>query len=229
MHPELQALAECLVELLVIILLLCNLCEHLQALLHEIFLDHSQDLVLLQSLTRDVQWKIFRIHHTLHKIEPLRHQLLAIIHDEDTTDIQFDVVALLLGLEEVKGCSAWNKQQSAKLKLALHAEMLHREVVLPVVGQGLVEARVLFICHVLRLAHPQRLVLVELFPFVGHFLDLFGLFFLLFLLFLLVHLLDLWLITFFLFLFCLSLILTVGDLLLLALLHIELNGEANEL
>ena len=66
MHTKLQAFAKCFVELLVIILLLCNLCEHLQALLHEIFLDHSQDLVLLQSLTRDVQWKIFRIHHTLH-------------------------------------------------------------------------------------------------------------------------------------------------------------------
>ena len=57
--------------------------------------------------------------------------------------------ALLLGLEQVKGCPAGNKQQSAELKLALHAEMLHSEVVLPVVRQGLVEAGVFFICDVL--------------------------------------------------------------------------------
>ena len=29
--------------------------------------------------------------------------VLAIIHDEDTTNIKFDVVTLLLGLEEIEG------------------------------------------------------------------------------------------------------------------------------
>mmetsp|Transcript_36757 Transcript_36757/g.79203 ORF Transcript_36757/g.79203 Transcript_36757/m.79203 type:complete len:528 (+) Transcript_36757:116-1699(+) len=229
MHPELQALAECLVELLVIILLLCNLREHLQAFLDKVLLDHSQDLVLLQGLARDVQRKILRIHNALHKVQPFWHELLAVIHDEDAADIQLDVVPLLLGLEEIKGCPARDKKQGTELKLTLHAEMLHREVVLPVVGQGLVEARVLFICHVLRLAHPQRLVLVQLLPFVGHFLNFFGLLFLLLLLLLLINLFNFGLISFFLLLSLLTFILTVSDLLLLALLHIELNGEANEL
>ena len=64
--------------------------------------------------------------------------------------------ALLLGLEEVKGCTTRNKQQGTELKLTLDAEMLHREVVLPVVGQGLVEAGVLFICDVLRRMHASH-------------------------------------------------------------------------
>mmetsp|Transcript_67568 Transcript_67568/g.106348 ORF Transcript_67568/g.106348 Transcript_67568/m.106348 type:complete len:230 (-) Transcript_67568:654-1343(-) len=229
MHPELQALAECLVKLLVVILLLCDLCEHLQALLHQILLDHPQDLVLLQGLTGDVKRQILGIHHALHEVQPFRHQLLAVVHDEHATNIKFDVVAFLLSLEEVERRPARHKEQGPELQLPFHAEMLHSKVVLPIVGQGLVEASILFIRHVLRLAHPERFVLVKLFPFVGHLFDFLCFFLLLFLLFLLVDLLNLGFITFFLFLFGLTLIFTVRDFLLLALLHVELDGEADEL
>ena len=214
--------------------------------------------------------------------------------------------ALLLGLEEVKGCSAGNKQQSAELKLALHAEMLHREVVLPVVRQGLVEAGVFFICDVLRhtasftgIGHKTMPNFEETTPnflktlvFQGQWqpskdnaklssdlrihkgLFLFScshswdtsLTFLVFfffsygkelandhgsmgrvrwstavvhtvnyspqpglLLLLLINLFNFGLISFFLLLSLLTFILTVSDLLLLALLHVELNGETDEL
>mmetsp|Transcript_50154 Transcript_50154/g.82618 ORF Transcript_50154/g.82618 Transcript_50154/m.82618 type:complete len:468 (+) Transcript_50154:273-1676(+) len=229
MHPELQALAERLVKLLVIILLLCNLREHLQALLHKVLLNHSQDLVLLQGLARDVQGKVLRIHNTFHEVQPLWHELLAVIHDEDTADVKLDVVPLLLGLEEIKRRPARDKKQGAEFKLALNAEMFHCEVVLPVVGQGLVEACVLFICDVLRLPHPQRFVLVELFPLVGHFFNFFRLLFLLLLLLLLIHFLNLWFIAFFLLFLGLTFIFAVCDFLLFALLHVELDGEADEL
>ena len=161
------------------VLLLCDLCEHLQALLHEILLDHSQDLVLLQGLTGDVQWQILGIHDALHKVQPLGHQFLAVVHDENSSHVEFDVVPLLLGFEEIERSPARNEQQSTELKLTLHAEVLHGKVILPVVGQGLVEACVLFICDVFRLPHPQRFVLVELFPLVGHFFNFFCLLFLL--------------------------------------------------
>merc|ERR1739846_173953 len=49
-HAELQALAELLVKLLVIVLLLSDLRKHLQALFDQILLDHTQDLVLLKCL-----------------------------------------------------------------------------------------------------------------------------------------------------------------------------------
>ena len=43
---------------LVVVLLLRDLCEHLEALLHKVLLNHSQDLVLLKGLTGDVQRQI---------------------------------------------------------------------------------------------------------------------------------------------------------------------------
>eukprot|EP00438_Fugacium_kawagutii_P009907 Skav216400 [mRNA] locus=scaffold457:302405:305241:- [translate_table: standard] len=190
MHPKLQALAKGLVEFLVVILLLSNLCKHLQALLDEVLLDHSQDLVLLQGLARDVQRKILRIHNTLHEVQPFWHELLAVIHDEHTANVELDVVSLLFGLKKIKGRPARHKKQGTELKLTLHAEMLHCKVILPVVGQGLVEASILFVRHIFRLAHPQRFVLVELLPLMRDFFHFFRFFLLLFLLLLLIDFLP---------------------------------------
>mmetsp|Transcript_19224 Transcript_19224/g.47842 ORF Transcript_19224/g.47842 Transcript_19224/m.47842 type:complete len:333 (+) Transcript_19224:1564-2562(+) len=69
--------------------------------------------------------------------------------------------------------------------------MLYREVLLPVVGQGLVEGTVLLLGHLLRLARPDGLLLVHQVPLVRHLLDLLLLFLLLLLLLLLLDLLNL--------------------------------------
>jgi len=99
-------------------------------------------------------------------------------------------------------------------------------VVLPVVGQALVELSLFFLGDVRRLALPNGLVLVDLLVLMVHFLDLLGLL----LVFLLALLLDL---AFFVFVFfCLFLLLFViiiCDLLLLRLLAEELDGELDEL
>jgi len=50
--------------------------------------------------------------------------------------------------------------------------VLDSEVVLPIVGQTLVEVGVLLLGDILRLAHPDGLVFVEFFELVGHLLDL---------------------------------------------------------
>merc|ERR1719313_3141452 len=107
MDAKLQVLPKLLVKLLVVILLLTDLGEHLQALLHQILLDHTQNLVLLQCLTRDVQGQVLRVHYAFHKAEPLWDKLVAIVHNEDTTNVKLDVVALLLGLEHIEWCTAW--------------------------------------------------------------------------------------------------------------------------
>merc|ERR1712066_126889 len=110
------------------------------------------------------------------------------------------------------------------------AEVLHGEVVLPVVGEALVEGSVLLVGHVLALAHPQGLVLVQLLPLVAHLLDLLGLLLLFLLLLLLIDLLDLGLVTLgTILLLGLLLVLTVSDLLLAGLLDVELDGETDEL
>lgn len=52
---NLDVLGELLIELLVVLLVLSQLSEKFQALLHQVLADHFQDLALLQHLTRNVQ------------------------------------------------------------------------------------------------------------------------------------------------------------------------------
>merc|ERR1719311_1368928 len=143
MDAELQVLPKLLVEFLVIVSLLRDLREHLEALLHEVLLDHAEDLVLLQRLTRDVERQVLRVHNALDEAEPLRDQLLAVVHDEDAAHVKLDVVALLLRLEEVERRATRSEEEGLELELTLNREMLHGEVVLPVVRQRLVEGGVL--------------------------------------------------------------------------------------
>merc|ERR1719390_119530 len=128
MDTKLDALAELLVELFVVVLLLGNFRKHLEAFLDQILLDDAKNLVLLKGLTRDVQWQILGVDDPLDEVEPLWHELITVIHDEDTAHIQLDVVALLLGLEEIEWCTARNEQQGAELELTFNAEVLDSEV-----------------------------------------------------------------------------------------------------
>lgn len=63
--------------------------------------------------------------------------------------------------------------------MSLHREMLYGRMLFPVIGQRLVEGRVLLLCYLLGVSHPDRLLLIEVGPLVADFLDLFGLLFLL--------------------------------------------------
>ena len=225
---ELEVLAELLVELGVVLLVLGDLVEELEALLDEILLDDAQDLVLLEGLTGDVQGKILGVDDTLDEGEPLGDDVLAVIHDEDTADVQLDVVTLLLAFEHVERGAAGGEEERLELELTLDGEVLDGKVVLPVVGDGLVEGTVLLGGDVIGLAHPEGLLLVELLPLVRDLLDLLGLL-LLFLLGVLIDLLDLGFITLLFLLFLLFLGIRVGDLLLGGLLDVELDRETDEL
>ena len=54
---ELDVLAESGVELVELLLVLGDLLEELEALLDDVLLDHLHDLVLLEGLTRQVEWE----------------------------------------------------------------------------------------------------------------------------------------------------------------------------
>ena len=103
MDAELEVLAKVLVELLEIVLVLGDLTEKFHALLHEVLANDFENLVLLQGLTGDVEGQVLGVHDTLDEVEILRDQVLAVIHNEDTPDVELDVVALLLAFEEVEG------------------------------------------------------------------------------------------------------------------------------
>merc|ERR1712216_806413 len=173
-HAELEVFGERLVEFLVLVLVLGHLVEELDRFLDQVLLDDFEDLVLLQRLARDVERQVLRVDDALDKGQELRHQVLAVVHDEHAAHVKLDVVELLFvaALEHVEGRAARHKEHRAELELALDGEVLHGGVVLPVVGERLVERRVLLLRHLVRLAHPDGLLAVEVVPLVGDLLDL---------------------------------------------------------
>mmetsp|Transcript_12469 Transcript_12469/g.38127 ORF Transcript_12469/g.38127 Transcript_12469/m.38127 type:complete len:372 (+) Transcript_12469:490-1605(+) len=173
MNAQLDVLRELLVELLEVLCVLRDLSEEFNGLLDNVLLDDLEDLVLLKSLTGDVERKILRVNDTLHKSEPLRDEVLAVVHDEHATDIKLDVPrVLLLWLEEIEGCTLRHEEDRGELKLSLNREVLHSKVLLPVIRECLVESAVFLLCHLLGLAGPDGLLLVHEVPFMGDLLDL---------------------------------------------------------
>ena len=229
---ELEVLGELLVELLVVLLVVLDLSEHVEALLDDVLSDDLEDLVLLEGLTRDVEWEILRVDNTLNEGEPLWDDLLTVVHDEHSSDIEFDVVLLLLGLEKIEWGSLWNEEESSELESSLKIEVLDSQVIFPIVGKSLVEASILLLGDIFLLSHPDWLDLVKGLHLLGHLLDL-----LLFLLLLLVVLdfLDLGLViltlllVFLVLLLVLLIVIGVSHFLFGGLLNLELNWERDEL
>ena len=122
---ELQVLAEGLVEFSVKVDVVAQVSEHLDALLDQVLLDDAEDLVLLKSLTGDVEGKVLRVDDSLDKGKPLGHDVLTVVlHDENAPDVKLDVVELLLGasLKHVKGGALGTKEDRLELELSLNGE-----------------------------------------------------------------------------------------------------------
>merc|ERR1712166_1502795 len=175
MDTKLELLGELLVELLVVLSVLLDVGEHLEASLDDVLLDDLEDLVLLEGLTRDVKRHVFGIDNTLNEGEPLGDELVTIVHDENTTDVKFDVVLLLLGFKLIEGSAFGDEEEGSELEGSFNGEVLDGEVFLPVVGEGFVESSVLILGDVLGRSNPDWLDLVEGLPLVRDFLNFLGL------------------------------------------------------
>lgn len=99
---QLDVLAKGLVELGKVVLVLGNLRDHVHRLLDNVLSDDLEDLVLLEGLSRDVEGKVLRVDDTSDEVEVLGDEVLAVVHDKDSSNVELDVVPLLLGLEEVE-------------------------------------------------------------------------------------------------------------------------------
>jgi len=163
MDTQFDVLGELFVELFIIFGILLDFGEQFQNFFDDVFLDDLEDLVLLQEFSGNVKRKIFRIDDSLNEAEAVRDQILAVVHNEDSSDVEFDVIFFLLGFEEVEGGSFGYEEDSLELELSLNGELFHGQMVFPVVGQGFVESSVFFLGHGFRLAHPDWL------RFVLHF------------------------------------------------------------
>jgi hypothetical protein len=105
MDTKLNILAKGLIELLGVVFVLSDLHEQIHALLDDVLADDFEDFVLLKSLARDVKRQVLRIDDTLDEVEVFRNKVLTVIHDEDTADVEFDVVPLFLALKEIEWCT----------------------------------------------------------------------------------------------------------------------------
>jgi len=173
---KLEVLAESSVELVKLLTILGNLIEELKGLLDKVLADDLHDLVLLQGLTRKVERQILRVDDTLDETEPFWNEVGGIIGDEDAAYVQLDVVLRPLGLEQIKGGTLGNEEDGSEFELTLDREVLHGQVVFPVVGEGLVESSVLLGGDVGWVASPNWLRFVEFFLLDGGLLDLLCLF-----------------------------------------------------
>jgi hypothetical protein len=102
---KLQVLAESFVELVEVVLVLRDLGKQVHALLDDVLADDLKNLVLLEGFTRDVKRQVLGVDNTLDEVEVLRDEVLTVVHDENAANVEFNVVALLLGLEEIERCA----------------------------------------------------------------------------------------------------------------------------
>merc|ERR1719474_1474662 len=160
---KLQVLAELLIELLEVVLVLRQLLNQLKNLLDKILPDDLKNLVLLKHFSGDIKGKILRINNTLDKVEVLWDELLAVVHDEDSSNVQFDVVLALLVLEEIEGSPLGDEKKSSELQLTLDREMFHSQMLFPIIGQRFIKFSVLLAGNVIRSSGPNWFGLVQLF------------------------------------------------------------------
>merc|ERR1711976_886431 len=124
MDSKLQVFAELFVEFLVVVLILTDVFKKLHALFDQVFPDDLQDLALLQHFSGDVQRQVLRIHNSLNKVQIFWYQLFTVVHDENSSHIQLDIVPLLFVLKEIKGCPLGHKQKGTEFQLTFHREVL---------------------------------------------------------------------------------------------------------
>ena len=136
------------------------------------------------------------------------------------------MVVLLLcpTLEHVKWCTLGAEQHGTELELTLDGEVFDGGMLLPIIRDALVEAGILILSNIVRLAHPYGFHVVEMLPLMADLLDLLRLLLLL-LLSLLVDFLDLWLVIVGGIFLIVVIIVVVGNLLLGGCFFVELDGE----
>ena len=59
----------------------------------------------------------------LDEVEVFWDQFLAIVHDENTSDIQFDIVLLFLVFKQIEGRPLGDKQKCTEFELSFNAEI----------------------------------------------------------------------------------------------------------
>uniref|UniRef100_A0A2M3ZY44 Secreted protein n=1 Tax=Anopheles triannulatus TaxID=58253 RepID=A0A2M3ZY44_9DIPT len=156
-----------------LVLLLVDLLQHIERLPDQLLLDHLDELVLLERLTRHVQWQIVRIDDTADEAQIVGHHVVELVRNEHTAHVQLDVVRLRAVLvEALRWLHLRHIQQRLERDLALGNEVRLRQRIGRVLGEALVELVVLLRRDLADLARPDRFAVVHDLPVPDRLLDL---------------------------------------------------------
>ena len=115
---------------------------------------------VLEDFTRHIERQIVGINQATDKAQVVRHELLSVIHDEDTLHIEFQAV-FMIAVPHVPRCLGRHIQQAGVLLLAFHAVVAPDQRIGEVMGDMLVELFVLVIADFGLATGPQRLGFVD--------------------------------------------------------------------
>ncbi len=97
----------------------------------ELLLDDLEELVLLESLTRDVERQVIRVNDTADELEVLGEEIIELVRDEHAADIQLEVLSVLaILLVQVLGGLGRNEQDGSENDLTLNGEVASGQWVL---------------------------------------------------------------------------------------------------
>ena len=66
---------------------------------------------MLQGFSGDVEGKVFRVHDSFDEEQIVGHQFFAVVHDKHATNIELDVVLLLVVIEKIEWSALRAKQK----------------------------------------------------------------------------------------------------------------------
>merc|ERR1719326_958592 len=143
-----------------------ELLEHLEHLARKLLRDHLKDLVLLELLAVDVERQVVRVNNTLNPHQIARQEVVELVRDKHTADVELDVAlpALSVAHVHVMGCALRNVQDRAELDVAFRIEVGVRERLKDVLANRLVERLVLLLRNVILGPKPDRLLRVDELP-----------------------------------------------------------------
>ena len=129
--------------------------------------------MLLKSFARYIERKVIRVNHTSDKVQVAWHHVLEVVSDEDTSDIQLDVVresAILV--EGLIGLGNWDKEERLEGDFTLSNKVGLSQGPICVLSDALVELVVLPRADFTWLSGPDGLGLVDQLPVPSGLLDL---------------------------------------------------------
>ena len=165
----LQHAAELAPELSVLRLILGELPDHREGALRKRAAEFPGHRAVLKDFARHVKRKVSGVNEPLHEAEVVREELLGVIHDENTLNVELQPV-LLLAVIEIPRSGLRDIEEARVFEVAFNAVIRPGERIIVVVRQMLIELFVLLVLHVLRGQRPERLRVIHLNPLPGGFL-----------------------------------------------------------